>query len=64
VIERGTSPRPIHDFVTDAPDGVNWIKIGDAEVGAKYITTTKERVTPAGAAKSRRVKRGDFILSN
>ena len=64
IIERGASPRPIHDFITDAPDGVNWIKIGDAEVGAKYITTTKERVTPAGAAKSRRVKPGDFILSN
>jgi len=64
IIERGASPRPIHDFITNAPDGVNWIKIGDAEVGAKYITTTKERVTPEGAAKSRRVKPGDFILSN
>lgn len=64
VIERGASPRPIHDFITDAPDGVNWIKIGDANVGAKYITTTKERITPEGAAKSRRVKPGDFILSN
>jgi type I restriction enzyme M protein len=38
--------------------------LGTAEVGAKYIITTKKRVTPAGAAKSRRVKRGDFILSN
>ena len=63
-IERGASPRPIHDFITDAQDGVNWVKIGDAEVGAKYITATKERVTPAGAAKSRRVKPGDFVLSN
>ncbi len=64
VVERGASPRPIHDFITNAPDGVNWIKIGDAEIGAKYITRTKERVTPEGAAKSRRVKPGDFILSN
>jgi type I restriction enzyme M protein len=64
IIERGSSPRPIHDFITDAPDGVNWIKIGDAAVGAKYITSTKERITPAGAAKSRRVKPGDFILTN
>jgi len=64
MVERGASPRPIHDFITDAEDGVNWIKIGDAEVGAKYITTTKERVTQAGAAKSRRVKPGDFVLSN
>jgi type I restriction enzyme M protein len=64
VVERGASPRPINDFMTDAPDGVNWIKIGDAPVGSKYITSTKERVTPEGAAKSRRVRSGDFLLSN
>lgn len=64
VVERGASPRPINDFMTDAPDGVNWIKIGDAPVGTKYITSTKERVTPEGAAKSRWVKPGDFLLSN
>jgi type I restriction enzyme M protein len=64
VVERGASPRPIHDFITDKPDGVNWIKIGDAEVGSKYITSTKERVTPEGAARSRHVKPGDFVLSN
>ena len=34
-----------------APDGVNWIKIGDAEVGAKYITQTEERITLKGAAQ-------------
>src|SRR6185436_13490600 len=39
IIERGASPRPIHDFITDAPDGVNWIKIGDANIGSKYITS-------------------------
>ena len=64
VVDRGASPRPIHDFITDAPDGVNWIKIGDAEVGSKYITATKERITPEGATMSRRVKPGDFVLSN
>lgn len=63
-VERGASPRPIHDFITDAADGVNWVKIGDAGVGAKYITKTQEKVTPEGAAKSRHVKPGDFILSN
>jgi len=64
IVERGASPRPIQDFITNAPDGVNWIKIGDAVPGAKYICSTRERVTPEGAAKSRRVKPGDFILSN
>ena len=64
MVERGASPRPIRAFTTDSSDGVNWIKIGDATIGSKYITATKERITTAGAAKSRRVKPGDFILSN
>ena len=64
VVERGASPRPIRAFTTDSPNGVNWIKIGDAVIGSKYVRSTKERITEAGAAKSRRVKPGDFILSN
>lgn len=63
-IVRGASPRPIKSFVTDAEDGVPWIKIGDTAVGEKYITATAERVTVEGAAKSRRVHPGDFVLSN
>ena len=63
-VERGASPRPIHAFTTNSTDGVNWIKIGDAEVGSKYISSTKERITLKGAAKSRRVRPGDFLLSN
>lgn len=63
-VERGASPRPIREFTTQSPEGVNWIKIGDAKVGSKYITSTKERVTLEGAAKSRRVRPGDFVLSN
>ena len=63
-VKRGASPRPIRAFTTDSSEGVNWIKIGDASIGSKYITSTKERITAAGAAKSRRVKPGDFILSN
>lgn len=63
-IARGASPRPIQDFMTDASDGINWVKIGDAPLGGKFITSTKEKVTPAGAAKSRYVQPGDFILSN
>ena len=63
-VEREASPRPIREFTTDANNGVNRIKIGDAEIGSKYITATKERITPEGAAKSRRVRPGDFILSN
>ena len=63
-IERGGSPRPIVDYITDSPDGVNWIKIGDAKEGSKYITSTKEKIKKEGVKKSRYVHKGDFILSN
>lgn len=63
-IVRGASPRPIKSFITDKEDGVNWIKIGDAAPGAKYITSCAERITQEGATKSRRVHPGDFVLSN
>ena len=63
-IERGGSPRPITDYITDSEDGINWIKIGDAQEGSKYITSTKEKIRPEGIKKSRFVHKGDFILSN
>lgn len=63
-IVRGASPRPIQQFLTDAPDGAPWIKIGDVPADGKYITQTGQRVTLDGAAKSRRVMPGDFVLSN
>jgi len=63
-IVRGASPRPIQAFLTDSADGIPWIKIGDTASGGKYITATAERVTLAGAEKSRRVRPGDFVLSN
>ncbi len=64
LIERGGSPRPIADFITESDDGVNWIKIGDADEGSIYITHTKEKIKPEGTKKSRYVKPGDFLLSN
>ena len=61
---RGSSPRPISKYVTDDPEGVNWIKIGDAGEDDVYIIRTSEKITQDGAKKSRAVKPGDFILSN
>lgn len=61
---RGASPRPIAKYITDSNDGVNWIKIGDVTDEDIYIRKTKERITQEGALKSRKVKSGDFILSN
>ena len=63
-ISRGGSPRPIENYITEDKNGLNWIKIGDVEVGAKYITHTKEKIRKEGLAKTRQVKAGDFLLSN
>lgn len=64
IIERGGSPRPIQDFITNDPNGLNWIKIGDATASDKYIYETKEKIRPEGLKKSRFVEVDDFILSN
>ena len=64
IVERGSSPRPIKNYFTTKPDGVNWIKIGDTEEGGKYVYSTAQKITPEGAKQSRYVKEGDFILTN
>ena len=63
-VERGGSPRPIKDFLVDSIDGINWIKIGDTELGKKYINSTKEKIKKEGIKKSRYVKKGDLLLTN
>ena len=63
-IERGGSPRPIKKYLTDGPDGLNWIKIGDATASDKYIYKTKQKITKDGLHKTRLVEEDDFILSN
>ena len=55
-ISRGGSPRPINDYITESPGGVNWIMIRDAPEGSKYITATKKKIKPEGAKLSRSVK--------
>ena len=63
-VARGGSPRPIDSFITDDPNGVNWIMIGDASEGSKYISSTKKRIIKEGVKKSRMVSAGDFLLTN
>jgi type I restriction enzyme S subunit len=63
-IARGGSPRPIDAYITDDPDGINWIMIGDASEGYKYIESTKRRIKKDGAKRSRLVSPGDFLLTN
>ncbi|MDE5936497.1 MAG: restriction endonuclease subunit S [Ruminococcus sp.] len=63
-INRGGSPRPINKYITTDNNGINWIKIGDADLGCKYITSAKEKIIPEGIKNSRSVYIGDFLLSN
>lgn len=63
-IQRGASPRPINNFITDEEDGIPWIKIGDTIPNSKYVSQTKQKITIEGAKKSRILKKGDFIMSN
>ena len=61
---RGSSPRPIHEYLSYG-DGVNWIKIGDTKNCVNYkISSTEEKITYAGAEKSRYVNSGELILAN
>lgn len=61
---RGSSPRPIVNYVTSDGSGVNWIKIGDMPKTGSLVTSVSEKITEEGAKKSRKVNIGDLILSN
>jgi type I restriction enzyme S subunit len=63
-VVRGGSPRPIESYITKDVNGINWIKIGDVDKSAKYIYSTEEKIISKGAAYSRLVNEGDFLLSN
>jgi type I restriction enzyme S subunit len=63
-VVRGGSPRPIDGFLTTDANGLNWLKIGDVDKEAKYVTRTAEKVRSEALGKTRVVKPGDLILSN
>ena len=63
-IERGGSPRPIKDYITDSQEGLNWIKIGDTDPQGKYIYRTNEKIKPEGLKKTKWVEENDLLLSN
>ena len=63
-IARGGSPRPIKQFLTESDDGINWITIGDTDIGGKYILCTKEKIIPEGLSKTKLVEPGDLLLTN
>ncbi len=63
-VVRGGSPRPIDGFLTTSADGRNWLKIGDVDKEAKFVTQTAEKVRREALSKTRVVNPGDLILSN
>jgi len=63
-IERWASPRPIDAYITEDTNWLNWVKIWDTKWVTKIINSTKEKITPEWAKKSRKVFVWDFILSN
>lgn len=63
-ISRGGSPRPIEAFLTNDESGFNWLRIGDIEVGSRFIFGTKEKIIKEGLKKTTLVNPDDFILSN
>lgn len=65
VLYRGSSPRPIKNYLTKEDNGVNWIKIGDTKSAENFIIShVKEKITPKGAERSRKVNIGELILAN
>ena len=63
-VVRGGSPRPIDGFITNASDGLNWLKIGDVDKDSKFVTKTADKVRRDALSKTRVVNPGDLILSN
>lgn len=62
-IKRGGSPRPIHDYISEA--GLNWLKISDVtSIDSPYIFEIKEKIKKEGLNKTTLLKKGSLILSN
>ena len=61
---RGSSPRPIINYISNNNSDPYWIKIGDMPDNGYIVNTIKEHISIEGAKKSRRVYKGDMILSN
>ncbi|MDD2216479.1 MAG: restriction endonuclease subunit S [Eubacteriales bacterium] len=62
-VRRGSSPRPIQEFLSNT--GMPWVKIADATADStRYISKTKEFIKMEGVSKSVIVTDGTLIISN
>ena len=62
-VQRGASPRPIDNPAWFSPDGPGWIRISDVTAADDVLLRTRDHLSPAGVARSRRVRPGDVIMS-
>lgn len=62
-IRRGASPRPIDDPRWFADSGPGWVRISDVTRSVRYLTTTEQRLSFDGAARSVRVYPGQVLMS-
>lgn len=62
-VRRGSSPRPIKEYVSET--GMPWVKIADATKDqTRFINFTSEFIKEEGIEKSVVVNPGDLIVSN
>lgn len=62
VIKRGSSPRPINDYLSES--GLPWLKISDFSFNDKYVYKTHEYIKERGLKQTRFVKKGTLIVTN
>ena len=62
-VQRGASPRPIDNPAWFSVDGPGWIRISDVSAAGNVLLETRDHLSPAGVARSRRVHPGEVIMS-
>ena len=61
-VNRGSSPRPIIDYLVD--DGYRWLKISDFNMYDRFVFNTKEFIKEEGLKNTRHLPKGTLILTN
>lgn len=61
-VNRGSSPRPIIEFLSDS--GYRWLKISDFNMYDRYVYETKEFIKESGLKNTRYLPAGTLILTN
>lgn len=61
-VNRGSSPRPILDYLSDF--GYRWLKISDFKIYDKYVYETKEFIKESGLKNTKHLPSGTLILTN